>query len=213
MTATTLDSPAPRRRRLAPTAELLRRAARRADIARKLRRRDVTSLLMGILLGIAGLMMPHALDRHAPHAARAAVVPGSIASDLAPPASPAGVAHDPRILERAEDGLFYATVVVNGQPIRFLVDTGASVVTLTATDARRLGVAPAAGSYGAQAETASGRAAFAWATIGTVEVAGHHVENVRAAVLAQDAGVSLLGQNLLSRLGPVRLEGDRLIIG
>ena len=115
----TSDSPAPRRRRLAPTRDLLRRAARRADIARKLRHRDALSLLMGIVLGIVGLMMPHALDRHAPRAARAAIAPGSARSDLAP-----AVRHDLRALERSEDGLFYATGEINGQPVRFLVGCG-----------------------------------------------------------------------------------------
>ncbi|PZU06171.1 TIGR02281 family clan AA aspartic protease [Sphingomonas sp.] len=217
MTPIIADAPEPpRRRRLRPTAEMLRRAARRADIARKLRRRDVSALLCGIALGAAGLTMPRALDRHAQHRARAAVAAPAdlsalpvVATAPAPdaPASPAA-----RTLPRASDGLFYATALVNGQPVRFLVDTGASVVTLTARDARRLEIVPDSRATGS-ADTANGRAVFGWTKIDTVELAGRRIEDVRAAVLDKDAGVSLLGQNLLARLGPVRIEQDRLVLG
>lgn len=212
-----IDRPetAGKRRRLKPVSEMLRRAGRRADIARKLRRRDVSALFVGVALGVGGLWMPRALDRHAQHHARAAIVPADLsaqpalvsAPDPSAPASPAV-----RALPRASDGLFYATALVNGQPVRFLVDTGASVVTLTAADARKLDIMPNSHASGT-ADTANGRAVFGWTKIDTIEVAGHRIEDVRAAVLSKDAGVSLLGQNLLSRLGTVRLEGDRLILG
>lgn len=213
----TIDSSEPRRRRrIKPAADMLRRAARRADIARQLRRRDVSSVLVGIALGVAGLWMPRAIDRHAQHHARAAVVMSSDLSaqpamvetpDPAAPTSPAATS-----LPRASDGLFYATAMINGRPIRFLVDTGASVVTLTAEDARKLDIMPDARATGS-ADTANGRAVFGWTKIDTVEIAGKRIEDVRAAVLEKDAGVSLLGQNLLSRLGTVRIEKDRLILG
>ncbi|QJU57318.1 retroviral-like aspartic protease family protein [Sphingomonas sp. AP4-R1] len=216
-TSVTIESSEPRRRRrIRPAADMLRRAARRADIARQLRRRDVSSVLIGIALGVAGLWMPRAIDHHAQHRARAAVVAPSdlsarpavaMAPDPAAPTSPAATS-----LPRASDGLFYATALIDGQPVRFLVDTGASVVTLTADDARRLDIMPDARAAG-RADTANGRAVFGWTRIDTVDVAGRRIEDVRAAVLEKDAGVSLLGQNLLSRLGTVRIEKDRLILG
>jgi hypothetical protein len=49
---------------LKPTSDILRRAARRADIGRKLLRRDFRSVVAGIALGVAGLMMPQAIDHH-----------------------------------------------------------------------------------------------------------------------------------------------------
>src|SRR5687768_5558672 len=44
-------------------------------------------------------------------------------------------------LQRADDGHFYAEAQVNGARIRFLVDTGASIVALTPADAQRAGIA------------------------------------------------------------------------
>ena len=202
-----------KRRRLNPASAMLRRASRRSDIARKLRRRDVSSVLLGLVLGLAGLWMPKAIDHYRGEGARAAVPISSdlsaestvVAADPNSPASPTA-----KTLHRASDGLFYTTALVNGERIRFLVDTGASVVTLTADDARKLDIMPE--SQTGRAETANGRAMFGWTEIDTIEVAGKRVESVRVAVLSKDAGVSLLGQNLLARLGTVRLANDELTI-
>jgi aspartyl protease family protein len=44
------------------------------------------------------------------------------------------------ILPRAADGHFYAEAIVNGAPVRFIVDTGATRVALTKADAQRAGL-------------------------------------------------------------------------
>jgi aspartyl protease family protein len=111
---------------------------------------------------------------------------------------------------RAPDGLFYVTVQVNGQPIRFLVDTGASHMTLSADDAARLHIDRATMRYGGQIETANGRQAIGWTRLAEIEVGTHRIEDVPAAVVDGGLPVSLLGQNLLSRFDQVKIEGDRL---
>src|SRR5687767_1101997 len=52
-------------------------------------------------------------------------------------------------LDRAPDSHFYAEAELNGAPIRFMVDTGATSVILTAEDARLAGIG--AGDYSARA--------------------------------------------------------------
>jgi len=198
-------------RRLKPTADMLRRAARRADIGRKLLRRDVRSVVAGIALGVAGLMMPQAIDHHEGLAPTQIAALGSDLAMVAGKGAAKAARPTGASLSRAPDGLFYATALINGQPVRFLIDTGANVVTLTEKDAKRLNLLPD-NPAGGHADTANGRAVFGWTHIDSVDVAGKHVEDVRAAVLSKDAGVSLLGQNVLSRLGTVRMEGDKLII-
>lgn len=111
---------------------------------------------------------------------------------------------------RAADGLFYVHARVNGRPVRFLVDTGASVVVLTPADAAAVGVAPAPDRFDAHVLTAAGNAPMAWATLNEVRLAGRAVRGVRAAVVRDGLAVSLLGQNMLARLGSVRMEGDQL---
>ncbi|MDO6413419.1 TIGR02281 family clan AA aspartic protease [Sphingomonas sp. BIUV-7] len=115
-----------------------------------------------------------------------------------------------RHIARSSDGLFYVRATVNGQPVRFLVDTGASVVVLSAADARAVGAAPRAGRYNARMATAGGNRPMAWTKLGHVRVAGQDVRGVTAAVVNGGPGVSLLGQNLLSKLGAMRIDGDRM---
>ena len=44
-------------------------------------------------------------------------------------------------ISKASDGHYWAEAEVNGERVRFLVDTGASAVALTLADAQRLGIA------------------------------------------------------------------------
>jgi aspartyl protease family protein len=111
---------------------------------------------------------------------------------------------------RASDGLFYVHAKVNGQPVRFLVDTGATVVVLSDADARAVGAMPASGGYNARMATAGGSRPMAWTKLGHVQIAGQDVRGVTAAVVSGGPGVSLLGQNLLSKLGGLHIAGDRL---
>jgi aspartyl protease family protein len=102
---------------------------------------------------------------------------------------------------------------VNGVPVRFLVDTGATMVVLTPADARRIGIAANAASVTQHMETAAGSSEVRSLVLGSVEVAGRDVDHVDAAIIERGLGVSLLGQNLLSRLGPITLSGDELHFG
>lgn len=153
--------------------------------------------------GVAGRVGQAAADPIAAPSARAVIV------DSAQPAA-AGTSDDSSSTARASDGLFYVTATVNGRPVRFLVDTGASVIVLTAADAAAVGAAPDAARFNAKVETAGGKAAMAWTTLDQVSLAGRDVKGLRAAVVRQGLGVSLLGQNMLARMGSVRIEGDRL---
>ena len=113
-------------------------------------------------------------------------------------------------IPRAKDGLFYVDVLINGQSIRFLVDTGANVVVLTGADAARLGIQAECGAFGPRMATAGGSAPMAWARLDHVRLAGREVHGVKAAVVQSGLPVSLLGQSGLSQLGSVTIEGDRL---
>jgi aspartyl protease family protein len=113
---------------------------------------------------------------------------------------------------RAKDGLFYVDVLVNGQPVRFLVDTGANTVVLRGEDAARLGIQAMASVWGPQMSTANGKAPMAWAKLDQVRVAGREVRDLKVAVVQNGLPVSLLGQNMLSQLASVTFSGDRLLL-
>lgn len=118
-----------------------------------------------------------------------------------------------RTLYRAQDGLFYVNARVNGFPVKFLVDTGATMVVLTPADAQKIGIVPDDAAEMRKMETAAGLSAVRSLTLDKVEVEGHKVEGVEAAIMPRGLGVSLLGQNLLSQLGTITLSGDELYIG
>ena len=157
-----------------------------------------------VLLAVAAGMLPAALAQGPmPGIASRAAVATLGMPDMA-------TAGGPHEFTRAADGLFYVDIKVNGAPVHFLVDTGASVVTLTPADARKVGAPVEERHYNAHVETASGKTAMAWTTLDHVAIAGREVRTLRAAVVREGLGVSLLGQNLLSQLGSVTIEGDRL---
>jgi aspartyl protease family protein len=99
-----------------------------------------------------------------------------------------------------KDGHYWAQAEVNGQSVRMLVDTGATVVSLTAADARRVGLDPDALTYGLKVATAAGEARAARITLASVGVDGAVVQNVDALVLDRDTDASLLGMSYLRRL-------------
>lgn len=113
----------------------------------------------------------------------------------------------PFVIEQAGDGLFYVEAEVNGAPVQFVVDSGASVVILSAGDAARAGVGAA---ERVAVETAGGSAAMRRARIDRVVLAGRNLQSVEAAIVGKDLAVSLLGQSALSQLGSVTFKGRRL---
>ncbi|MDB5581814.1 MAG: hypothetical protein JWR80_6990 [Bradyrhizobium sp.] len=116
------------------------------------------------------------------------------------------------VITRASDGLFYVTGMINGTPVRFLVDTGANMVVLTADDARRAGVLFGEGRSADSIETAGGQSRMDRISLNHVTVAGRDVADIDAAVMQDGLKVSLLGQNLLSKLGAITISGDEITL-
>ena len=79
-------------------------------------------------------------------------------------------------------GQYFTSGSINGQPVRFLVDTGATSVALNTLEARRLGIAFAQGELG-QVGTAGGIVKAYAVTLDSIKVGDIEVKNVRASVL------------------------------
>jgi aspartyl protease family protein len=114
----------------------------------------------------------------------------------------ATLAADPR-------GHFFADATVNDHPVRFVVDTGASVVVLSAADAARLGIdwrdAPRANM-----QTANGRNTGYFVKIDRIRVGAIELRNVDGVILEQGLGsYGLLGMSFLNRL-EMRREGEKM---
>lgn len=119
---------------------------------------------------------------------------------------------EPLELWRADDGLFYVDGAINGHKVRFVVDTGASMVVLTASDAQRAGVSVPRDAPVLEAQTATGKSSLTRVTLSSMRVGSTGVVAAPAAVAPDGLGISLLGQSWLSQLASVTIEGDRMTL-
>jgi aspartyl protease family protein len=112
---------------------------------------------------------------------------------------------------RADDGHFYMTVEINGIPIDFMADTGATNIVLNQADARRLGLDPAALAFTGEARTANGSVPIARVTLPEMVFGPHRDQDIRAAVNGGELDISLLGMDYLGRFR-IEIDGPEMIL-
>ena len=112
---------------------------------------------------------------------------------------------------RAADGHYYLTLVINGTPVQFMADTGATNMVLSDRDARRIGLDPDTLVYIGRAQTANGTVATARVELGSVEFGPYRDADFPAWVNQGDMDASLLGMEYLS-LYRVEIAGHRMIL-
>ncbi|GAA4403793.1 retropepsin-like aspartic protease family protein [Quisquiliibacterium transsilvanicum] len=113
------------------------------------------------------------------------------------------------VLRRTVDGHYYANGSINGEPVVFMVDTGASTVAMGSALAERLGLGPCReASY----RTAGGTVRGCEARADELVVAGLRLRDVRVGVLP-DRGedMLLLGMNVLRHFR-IETEGGRMTL-
>jgi aspartyl protease family protein len=130
------------------------------------------------------------------------------------PASPAaapGQAANTLVYPTNEHGHVILEAAVNGTPVRLLVDTGASLVTLTPSDARAVGIARGELVFNHRVSTANGSARMAPITLREIRIGQLSLYDVPAAVL-ENLNISLLGMSFLSRLQSYEMREGKLTI-
>lgn len=126
--------------------------------------------------------------------------------------TPAPSSHGVVHLSAVQGGHFLADASVNGTHVRFLVDTGASAVALSAGDAQRLGLVPKKLDYNIAVSTANGEARAARVTLGELRIGSISRSNVPAIVASEGAlEQSLLGMTFLNLIGSFEM-GDGVLI-
>jgi aspartyl protease family protein len=116
------------------------------------------------------------------------------------------------VIPKAADGHYWANGKVNGASVRFLVDTGATAVALTPTDAASLGLKPEDLRYSYRVVTAGGQTRAAAVKLASITVAGAQLHNVDALVIEKGLDTSLLGMTYLGRLSGFEATRDSLIL-
>lgn len=115
-------------------------------------------------------------------------------------------------LPREGDGHFYADIEVDMRPYRMLVDTGASVVALTGSDARDMGLHWDPNAVRVIGQGASGDVRGVAAVIPEMQLGEFRATDVPAVIIPDGLPISLLGQSFLQRIGSIRVEGDAMIL-
>jgi aspartyl protease family protein len=135
-----------------------------------------------------------------------------VISDLAPGEPVLGSSGEVTVARRM-DGTFVVSGRANGRDLRFIFDTGASTVVLSAESAHALGLSAATLAYTVPVATANGRTMAAPVTLDSVSVGTITERRVRA--LVARPGVlrdNLLGMTFLERLASYEVRGNRLIL-
>jgi aspartyl protease family protein len=114
------------------------------------------------------------------------------------------------VLTAGSGGHFQTQGSINGRAVLFMVDTGATTVSMSATDARRIGLKYEQGQP-IHLQTANGVIRGWRVTLHSVRVGDVEIFSVEGVVAERDMPVVLLGNSFLSRF-QMRRENDRMTL-
>jgi clan AA aspartic protease (TIGR02281 family) len=116
------------------------------------------------------------------------------------------------VVQPGAGGHYVVEATVNGAPLTFLVDTGASDIVLTMADAERLGLHPGSLHFTQRFATANGEVRGAPVVLREIRVGQFSLFDVPASVNEAPLRVSLLGMSFLQKLNGYAVENGRLIL-
>ncbi|MBN9441663.1 MAG: TIGR02281 family clan AA aspartic protease [Bosea sp.] len=164
-------------------------------------------------LGVAATVIGVALGYTQWLAPRVDAEPARAASVATSPAQPER--RGPALLAVAADyrGHYVVHPTIDNYRIKMMVDTGASIVALTADDARALGIRPERGARQMLLSTANGTVTATRTTLREVRLGDIVVRNVDAVVMPPGAlSVSLLGNSFLGKLRGYEVQTGRMVL-
>jgi aspartyl protease family protein len=116
-------------------------------------------------------------------------------------------------IEAGRGGHFHTEAEINGREIAVMVDTGATVVSLSYEDAERAGIYLNRGDFTRAVSTANGVARVASVTLDRVSIGEITVRNVPATVAEPGRlRTTLLGMSFLGRLSRFDMRSGMLVL-
>lgn len=148
------------------------------------------------------------------------VLSSSGASENIPAADMSKVAANPapplgrKVLLKADArGHYAAQFKLNGRQIDALVDTGATVVALNSSTARRIGISLNPADFSQEVSTANGKIKAAAVMIDSLQIGRISVDKVQAVVLEDKAlQTNLIGMSFLNRLDKFQAQEGTLLL-
>ena len=115
-------------------------------------------------------------------------------------------------LPRAQDGHYYATAMVNGVAIRFVVDTGATGVVLRKGDAEKAGIDVSSLAFLGQAMTANGPVRLASVRADSFGFSGAELSRFRVDINEGQMPQSLMGMSYLQTFSRIEIANGMLVL-
>ncbi|EJL35242.1 TIGR02281 family clan AA aspartic protease [Novosphingobium sp. AP12] len=126
---------------------------------------------------------------------------------------PAEIVGSETVIAMRADGHFWVEAQLNGTPVEFLIDTGATYTGVSRRVAERVGLRPDANDAGVILETANGPIVARMAEADSLRFGGIQANALPVAIGPDgEVDTNVIGMNLLSRLGAWRVEENRLIL-
>ncbi len=110
------------------------------------------------------------------------------------------------------DGHYWLRAEVNGEPVDFMIDTGATLTAVSSEVADRVGLEPRRGGIPVRLNTANGTITAELTTVDEIRFGNVAARGLDAVIAPNLGDTSVIGMNLLSRLKSVRLENDTMIL-
>ena len=110
-------------------------------------------------------------------------------------------------------GHFMTSARFNGRPVEALIDTGATLVAINLSTARKAGISVQPSDFSHPVATANGSIKAALAQIDHLQIGKIVLDGVQAVVLEDKAlQTNLIGMSFLQRLGKYQVENGTLLL-
>ena len=111
-------------------------------------------------------------------------------------------------LRRQDDGHYWLQVEVNGKPVRFMIDSGATTTAVNGNTARETGIQVDADGYPVFLNTANGRVTAQRVIIQSLKIGTHEIGQHNVVVSESFGDTNVLGMNFLDSMQSWKVEAN-----
>ena len=111
-------------------------------------------------------------------------------------------------IRRQDDGHYWLQLDVNGKPVRFMIDSGATTTAVNADTARETGIEVDANGYPVFLNTANGSVAAQRGIIQSLKIGTHEIGQHNVVVSESFGDTNVLGMNFLDSMQSWKVEAD-----
>lgn len=115
-------------------------------------------------------------------------------------------------IQQSADGHFWVDANVNAQPVRFLIDSGATTTAMNLRTAQMSGVDVSDSPFPVILSTANGSVQAQRGSIDSLQIGPMEVRNLPVVVAPEFGDSNVIGMNFLSSLRSWRVEGTEMVL-